>query len=312
MKVVVSVPGKVILLGEHAVIYGKPALITTIDKRLKVTLSESKKFLIVAPEGENYIRHIVGVVCQRYGVKKIPKVKIEITTEIPIGYHLGSSAAVAAGAVGAFSYYLKKIWNPNTINNLACECEKMIHVNSSGVDPAAVVSGGLIWYRRELDFLRSTWQLQFRIPENLNHFYLIDTGRPKETTGEMVAFVKTQYIQNKLRYGKLFDELEIQVKRIAISLKENSEKELIESIKIGEKILERLGVVSRKILPFIRKVEESGGAAKILGGGGQQAGVGYLLCYHADNSKLNQISKIFGFSVEPVILDTAGIRLEQK
>jgi mevalonate kinase len=297
-------------MGDHAVVYGYPAIIAAINKRLTVTVAPADKLTVDAPEGEKFIRYIITAVTAHFGIVQIPRVKITVTSDIPIGYHLGSSAAVAAGVAGALSYYLKKIWNPQLINQLAYECEKMIHRNPSGADPAAVVSGGLVWYRKELEFLRSIWQLPFSVSDTLNHFYLIDTGRPIESTGGMVVFVGSGFKIHALRYGKIFTENEIQTKRVAVALKENNEMQLIDAIQCGERTLERMGVVSQQIVPMLRQIEKSGGAAKILGGGGRIAGVGFLLCYHPQPDKVRGITGNYGYSYNPVTLGAPGIKLE--
>lgn len=297
----VSVPGKVILMGEHAVVYGKPALIAAVNRRLRVTVSDSDRPELIADEGKDYIQHVQAIVLKHFGIRENHPVKIEVSSDIPAGYHLGSSAAVAAGVVGALSYHLRKVWNPTLINQRAYEAEKYIHQNASGVDPAAVVSGGLIWYRRELDFLRSIWQFPFGMPNALNNFCLVDTGRPVESTGEMVAFVNEKRKAKSETYEKLFTENEKQTKRVAVAIKEGNEGELIDAIRTGERTLEGMGVVSKKIIPLIRAIEKAGGAAKILGGGGRKGGVGFLLCYHHDPEK---------FGAVPVRLGEEGVRLE--
>lgn len=311
-KVVVSAPGKVILMGEHAVVYGKPAIISAMDARLTVAVSENSQLEIVADEREDYIKHILATVCNHYHIKDTPSLKIEITSDIPIGYHLGSSAALGAALVGALSYLLKGIWNPVLINQLAYESEKYIHINSSGADPAAVVSGGLIWYRKELEFLRSIWQLPFKPHPSLNHFFLINTGRPKETTGEMVALVKER-VQKKSEYMQtLLDLNEAQVKRVTVALREGNEKELLDAIRVGESTLEGMGVVSDKVTPLIREIEKAGGVAKILGGGGKSDGVGFLLCYHREPKSVAALSKKYHYTIQSIVLGEEGIRLEKK
>lgn len=306
--VTVSAPGKVILMGDHAVVYGKPALISTIDLRLKATISDSDKPEIIAEEGKSYIRHILTTLCNHFSIKSVPPLKIEITSDIPIGYHLGSSAALGASLVGGISYHLKKIWNPTLINQLAYKSEKFVHVNSSGVDPASVVSGGLIWYRKELDFLRSIWQFPFGIPASLHHFYFVDTGRSKETTGEMVAYVKSKINDQKTKIETLMNKNEEQTKRLAKAIKEGNEEELIGAIRTGERTLEGMGVVSKKAGSIIRTIELAGGAAKILGGGGRAAGVGFLLAYHHEPEKLAKKLKL---KIQKIKLGEEGIKLEK-
>ncbi len=215
--ITVSVPGKIHLMGEHAVVYGKPALLAAINLRLVVSVESSTKLEIISDEPTDYVRYAVEFLAKEYKLDGIPKVKITINSEIAAGYHLGSSAAVAVATVGALTYYFKKVWNPMAINQLAYEVEKKMHGNPSGGDNTAVTMGGFLWYRKELEFLKSMWELPLKT--RLTNFYLIDTGKPKETTGEMVAYVAKQ--KNLQKY---FDENEVQTKRVAVALKTNDEK----------------------------------------------------------------------------------------
>lgn len=300
--VTVSVPGKVILMGDHAVVHGKPGLIAAINKRLTVSVEPHKTFQVLSDESGDYVRHAVSAVVSHYKMGNIPNIKITVVSDIPSGYHLGSSAAVAVATVGACMYFFRKIWNPTAINQLAYEVEKYIHKTPSGVDNTAITFGGFLWYRKELEFLRSFWQLPLKLPDRLNHFFLIDTGRPKENTGEMVAYVSAKRKAQSAKFEKLFDENEQQTKRVAIALKEQNETELMAAIKAGERTLEDMGVVSSKVMPLIRHIEDAGGAAKILGGGGRADGVGYLLCYSHHPPE----------GSSPITLGEEGIRLENK
>ncbi|MCX6793837.1 MAG: hypothetical protein NTY06_01910, partial [Candidatus Gottesmanbacteria bacterium] len=253
-------------------------------------------------EPTDHARFAVDFLLEQLKITKHPPMTITINSDIPAGYHLGSSAAVAVALSGAVVYFFKKLWNPMKINELAYEIEKKQHGNPSGGDNTTVTVGGFVWFRKELEFLKSIWQLPLKLSSALNHFHLIDTGRPKENTGEMVAYVHTNYLIHTAQYKKLFDINEEQTKRITVAIKEGDEKTLIDAIRKGQRSLEGMGVVSKKVTPLIRKIEKSGGAAKILGGGGRVDGVGYLLCY-THNPPKGSIS---------ITLGEEGIRLESK
>jgi mevalonate kinase len=311
--ITVSVPGKVILMGEHAVVYGRPALVSAINLRLSVSIEENKKGLeIKTTEPEEYVRYGIEFLCKTYKLPVVPNITVTINSSIPAGFHLGSSAAVAVGLAGAFTYYVKKVWNPMAINQLAYEIEKKQHGNPSGADNTAVTMGGFVWFRRELDFLKSIWQLPFTGAHIPTDFFLINTGKPMETTGEMVSYVKKQVDQDSAIMTRLFDENELQTKRLAHAIKIDDEKELIDAIQKGQQTLEGMGVVSQKVLPLIRSIEKKGGAVKILGGGGKEAGVGFLLCYHKNMEEIKSLCSTYGYAVLPVVLGEEGIRLEKK
>ena len=313
MQVIVSAPGKIHLMGEHAVVYGKPALLAAINLRLSVTIKPAKTGLTISSkEPTQYVSDAIKIVKEHLILARIPPMSVSVSSQIPAGYHLGSSAAVAVATIGATFYFLKKIWNPQLINQLAYEVEKKQHGNPSGGDNTAVTFGGFVWYRKELEFLKSMWQLPFKIPDTLNHFFLINTGRPKETTGEMVAYVSARYKVHSAKYERLFSQNEEQTKRVAVALKEGNEKGLIDAIQKGERTLERMGIVNDKVVPLIRSVEKAGGAAKILGGGGKMGSVGFLLCYHHEPTKVEKLCQLYGFSLQNIILGAEGVRLEKK
>ncbi len=310
--ITVSVPGKIHLMGEHAVVYGTPALLAAINKRMSISIESAKKTEIITLESKKYVSYALEQVKKYLHMETLPPMRITITSNIPAGFHLGSSAAAAVGIVAAVIYFIKKIWNPNLINQIAYEVEKKQHGNPSGGDNTIVTMGGMIWFRKELEFLKSIWQLDIAIPKSLNHFVLVNTGKPKETTGEMVAFVRIKVNKNPEKMKRLFLENEEQVKKIAVAIKEENETMLLNALKQGEQTLEKMGVVGKTIIPCIRAIEASGGAVKILGGGGKKEGVGFLLCYHKKKKILENITKKFGYPIENIVLGEAGVRLDRK
>ena len=317
--VTVSVPGKVHMMGEHAVVYGTPALLAAINMRMRVSIAPKKSseagrdsIEIRSKEETGHARYAVNFLLEKLKIETPEVAVLTIDSDIPAGYHLGSSAALAVGIAGAILYFYKKIWNPIRINELAYEIEKKQHGNPSGGDNTAVSMGGIIWYRKELEFLKSIWQFPFTPHGSLAHFFLINTGKPVETTGEMVARVKKLVNEDSGRLRQLFYLNELQVKRIAVALKEGNEPELMNAMRTGEKTLEGMGVVSAKVVPFLREIEKNGGAVKIFGGGGYKGSVGFLLCYHRDEKKIERLAAARGYSVQHIVLGEEGVRLDEK
>ena len=310
MKVTVSAPGKVNLMGEHAIVYGRPSVLTAVDLRLTATVSDAPSGLHVdAPEDTEYVASIVRSTALYVKIKKLPGMHISITSQIPVGYHLGSSAAVAVAVSGAVSYFLKRVFNPEHINRIAYEAEKIKHGNPSGGDNTAVCFGGFIWYRKELEFLRTLWQVPITISPGLSHFCLLDTGRPEESTGEMVGFVAERMRASPETYERIFTENERQVKRVVMAFKTSDGGMLKDAIQKGSRTLAEMDVVSGHAQKIIDRVEASGGAAKILGGGGRKHAVGYLLAYHDDKKTLTEAVGNT-IPVRDVVLGCGGVRLE--
>lgn len=310
-SIVVSAPGKIHLMGEHAVVWGKPALLTAIDRRLYVEVSRTDKELEIETPIKKLVEKAVGVVSSYLQQKEL-RVRIKITSLIPAGKHIGSSAAVSVASVAGLLFFLKKIWNPSLFNELAYQVEKFQHGNPSGGDNSVVTFGGLVYFRKEFEFLKSIWQLPFKIADDLNNcFYLIDTGFPVETTGEMVAWVAEWIKRNSKKGQIIFSENERATKEITLAIKNGDTDLLISAIKRGERTLEELGVVSRTAKLIIRKIEETGSVAKVLGGGGRKEGVGFILVFTREKDKIEKIAKAYNCRFEAVKLGEEGVRLER-
>lgn len=309
---IVSAPGKIHLLGEHAVVYGKPALLTAINRRLYVEIKRHSELIINSEEkNQKFVLQIIDIFKNIYRIVKLPPLEIKITSQIPIGSGMGSSAALSSALIGALMKELKGIWNPNKINEFAYEAEKIAHGNPSGADNTTIVFGGLVWFRKEFDFLKSIWSLpilSYKFPS----FVFINSGKPLETTKEMVAKVGDLYNKTPKKTMELFNDQENLVKRLLLSFKTGDKEEMKKVIFQGERNLEKMGVVGRFAQKVIRKIEAHGGVAKICGAGGYKRGSGIILCYHKELQVVKKISGMFELESFPVKPGEEGIRIENK
>ncbi len=297
MKISYSAPAKVILSGEHAVVYGKPAIVSAINLRLKFSLREKsikikdKTILHISQKVKKYLtdRNIVFE-------DKLFNFKIE--SEIPIGRGLGSSAALSVASVAAFlEFYTGQQFEKKEINNLSCQIEKHFHQNSSGVDIAASCFGGIILYEKK----SSSINMKYKIPGIIEKkLFLVDSGKPKETTGEMVDFVGTKSVE------KILNKIEIQTKKI----KEAIEKENIDSFKEclvnNEKMLEELDVVSKKTKKLLENLSKFG-VGKVTGAGGKKTNSGFILFLATSKQKLIDFLKSSKINYYNFIPDYQGI-----
>lgn len=304
---------KVILSGEHAVVYGKPALVCGLNKRLKFSLFPTDKKNYLKPNKD--ILFISSKVIDYLKKEKIKfnqkKFTFKIESQIPIGRGLGSSAALAVTSVASFlHFYTGKSFNKEIINNLAFEVEKYFHGNPSGVDNSTSCFGGLIFYRKEFDFLKNIYFLDFKIPKSIqDYLFLIDSGKPMETTRQMVQIVKNNIDKKPNYYEQIFNEIEKITKKMLIAIKENNIDVFAQSLIDNQIHLEMLGVVSLKTKVLLKKLEKFG-IGKITGAGGVKEGSGFILFYALKNRELENYLKKQKINYFKFIPDYQGLKYE--
>lgn len=305
----ISAPGKIHLLGEYAVVYGKPALLAAVDLRVTVTINANTSK--VGPDSFEVKKIIEPIIKNKFNLKKIPLYKLKIDSKVPIGSGLGSSAAVSSAYIAALLTFLKIKWDKSLINELAYEAEKVFHGNPSGADNSAIVYGGLIWYRKETPDLKIIHPLPFSIPNKLaKNFVIINTGKPKKSTKDTLTAVKNLYQKKPKLINKFLDSQEKLVRELLPAIKNADEKEVIRIIREGERNLESIGVCSPEVKKIIRQVEKAGGAAKICGAGASEGPTGVLLCYHKNKKIIEKVAKDLNLEYFNTKLGVEGLKYD--
>lgn len=349
-KISVSAPGKLHLLGEHAVVYNKPAIIAAVGKRCFVEIAPGTDGKIIV-KSQNYKKEItldfqdviskfekaqtdweaynenndvnllksitkypldypliiIGQFLDFYKITNIDGFNLSINSEIPVGAGMGSSGALSVSVIGALSLYTNKPFDKETINKIAFLCEQKKHGKPSGGDNSASCFGGLIWFKKD----EGVKPLGIVIPKNISeNFYVINTGTPSETTGEMVSMVKTLYQEKPECVERILNDQEKLVHELLPTLETGNTNEIIRIIKMGEQNLEKLGVVSSFVRKIIRDIEKSGGVAKICGAGGKTKGTGIILIYHQDLKSLKKVLRSHNLNLSQLNLRVEGLRKE--
>jgi len=311
-KVTVSAPGKLHLAGEHAVVYGKPALVVATSLRLFVALEQTGKGASVSQYRmtDPYIGAIVAAFEKKHSVSVPGDLRVTINSSIPVGSGMGSSAALAVALAGAMSVWHGFPWNAQVINDVAYQAEKAKHANSSGSDPAIATHGGILWYRKELEFLKTLWLLPFKVPSAFSPFILINTGRT-ESTGALVSFVAEQKKKHEAKFTSLFHDTENVTKQAALCIHDEDKQGFCDAMHQNEILLERMGVVSDTVKRLIRDIEASGGAAKISGAGGKKTGSGVVIAVSDTPEHIIKIAQSYNYPSFQTVLGGEGVKLEQ-
>lgn len=310
MTVTYSAPAKIILTGEHSVVYGKPALISALDMRLTVTVRDSKQTKenrdidIIAENAKAYLKKAeIAFEDKQYSTY--------ISSDIPSRKNLGSSAALSVATSAAFLHFFAGHELPkDAINQVAYQSEKHFHGNPSGGDNSASCFGGFIYYRKEFEFLKNVSSLSAKLPKNImDRLFIIDSGKSLEKTSEMVANVGAFYNEDPKRAEHIMNEIEKVTKRMVIAIVKEDITMFSEAVSKNESCLEELGVVSPKTVELIKSLS-SVGVAKVTGGGGFKSGSGNLLFFAQDPNAAVEEFKSRTISYMKFNQDFEGVRKE--
>lgn len=305
----VSSPGKIILSGEHSVVYGEPAIVASIDKRLHLSLSGSRSDINVIPQNAEYfVRQAMILIKDYFGTPSHIGFNIEINSQIPIGCGMGSSAAFSVALSAAFFKLINQRLDLKKVNEIAYLIEKKHHGNPSGVDNTISTYGGLLWFRKESESFYTYSQIKLK--RRLPRVFIFNTGKPEESTKEIVKTVADLYKKNPKKTGKIIKKMGIVTKDFLKYLMEEDDVILSQLIKDNEMLLEDLSVVSKDTEELIRRIEKIGGSAKISGAGGIKNGSGILLLYHPKPAKLMSFFRQKNIKIEEIKLGTKGVKVE--
>ena len=328
-------PGKLILSGEHAVLYGQPAVAMAIDLSAQTTiisqptddivfslpdlrqresfklraLREMKRRVLtnyqLFQEGELGIRDVLVkpielllfsfvTLLDGLHIKLEEGLDIGLTSSIPVGCGLGSSAASVLSELRAVGHYLRVDFRPDWHMKYSMLAENLQHGTASGVDSYVSLHGGCVRFQDGHGEA---------IPMPSVPVFVVHTGMPDTSTGECVMAVREQIGDSRLwqDFGAVTDE-------VAAVAGRRDLRAMKAAIRENHRLLCQIGVVPERVQTFIRAIEADGGAAKICGAGavrGEHAGIVMVV---ADEPPLGLCAK-YGYSISAVRGDPLGVRV---
>lgn len=287
-SIVVSAPGKLMLFGEHAVVQGKPCIVTSVNQRLQLKAEklEEKIFILDAPDVEivNYRKNLKDL-----GKGEIPKgakfieialsnflkkqkidggVKITTVSQFKSVFGFGSSSASAVCLIKAVSDLFKIRLTNEEFFKIAYKTVIDIQGVGSGFDLAAAIYGGILYYVYPGKVIQ---------PLKVNKIPLIVgyTG-VKADTATLVKAVNAKAKKYPKIFKSIFDDIEIIVEEAKKVLgkygkhgKEEELGKLGELMNLNQGYLEAMGVGSDKLANLIYAARNAGAyGAKLSGAGG--------------------------------------------
>lgn len=273
-----SAPGSLMLLGEHAVLHGKPALVCAIDRRITVTLTpwaddkvEIKSDLLGPYHGHLDSGFIAASPCQDNKPFQFILAVLEYC-QLPAGCHLhiqsdfsdqmglGSSAAVTAATLAAVKSWLNQPSSPLALIQQGREIIRRVQGMGSGADIAAAILGGLVSYQSE--------PLSAETYPDLLELSVIYSGS-KMPTVKVIQQVQSYFSSHPILFQRLMDS----IGQCAIDgidcVQRKAWSELGKIMTIQQGLMEALGVSSQKLSAIVSSLNKGPKifGAKISGSG---------------------------------------------
>ena len=319
-------PAKLILSGEHAVVYGKPAIALAVDRYAESSINSilspsiifnclnlryAKSFTLQTLETikkqlqDKYHDFLAGR-CSIREVLKKPFELIQYTVthlieslniSLSEGLEIRSSSNIPIGCGMGSSAALVMSTLQALLHFFKLEIDpvRLLHLGKEAENLQHGYSSGL-----DLNLTMSGGCLRFengrtyRRDMPLIPLTIIQTGKPKSSTGQCVSQA-LPYFKN----STIADDFAAITSALDEALQKNDLEEIKTCVRANHQLLIKIGVVPAKVQAFIESIEKAGGAAKICGAGasiGDRAGIVWVV----SENNLNQIAEDYQYKPETV------------
>jgi len=267
--------GKVILLGEHAVVYGSHAIAAPIPIAIQAKVEEEDEGIhLVIPrwgveerlqkgvEHKHSIYNSLDLILEYLGLVD-KDMRIEVYPNVPRAMGLGGSAALAVAIIRALDRHYNLGLRDEEINGLAYQSEKLVHGTPSGIDNTMATYGKFILYKKgepaEIERLN--------VPKPIP--IVIGLSGVESLTLKMVAKVHNSWEKNKPLYNQIFKQIDNLTLKARKAIESYDLEQLGDLMNINQGLLNALQVSSWELEELIELARKNGAiGAKITGGGG--------------------------------------------
>jgi mevalonate kinase len=282
VSVTVSAPGKLILCGEHAVVYNRPAIALPLsDVRAYATLRilpAGSGLHINAPDlgqawqltavSDDPLSELSRAVLRELAMAE-PDLEIRLCSDIPIAGGMGSGAAIAAGLVRALAAHAGSELAPDRVAELVYASEQRYHGTPSGIDNTVIAYEQPVWFQCRSGPGESP-QPPLIEPLAIGRGFTLlvgDTG-VRSATHLPVGEVRRRQAADPAHYTALFNEIGALVQSARQALAAGDVVRLGELLNRNQELLAAIGVSSPELETLIGAARSAGaGGAKLSGGG---------------------------------------------
>lgn len=260
--------GKVILLGEHAVVHGTPALAAGIERGVTARVRSSDRMLLaiepwkrdVVPDGDDELGRAFAVaLAEQPG--EVPNVRIDAVVDLPAGAGLGCSAALGVAVVRAIARAAGDDPTDEEVARRSLAWERVFHGNPSGVDNTMAAHGGIALYEKGQPLV------PVRVREPLA-LVIGDSGE-SSSTKVTVAEVARQFERDLARKEKTLTAIKTLVTNARLAIEAGDLNALGQLMDLNHVLLSGLMLSTAALEDMIKAAREAGAhGAKLTGGGG--------------------------------------------
>jgi len=267
--------GKIILLGEHSVVYGRRAIAAPIPLAIQARIEDTREGIeMIIPRWgveqrlDFEAKHLPPFTRSMASLLETLELKgrgmrIEIFPNVPRAMGLGGSAAMAVAVIRAMNIHYQLGLNDERINALAYECEKFAHGTPSGLDNTLATFGQFTLFRAGDNPMREVIDVPRTLP------MVIGMSGVEGLTAKTVTRVREAWEKNPSLYERIFDEIDDLSGLGLEALKAGDLETMGELMNVCQGLLNAMQVSSWK-LEELNQIARSHGAlgAKLTGGGG--------------------------------------------
>jgi mevalonate kinase len=273
-----TAPGKIILFGEHAVVYGKPAIAAPVNQvRARAVISAAPlrkqgEIQVQAPDmglaarleelpDDHPLLKAIKLTIEAVGISRAPACTIRLSSTIPIAAGLGSGAAITVALGRAFSAFLGKPLPDETISQLAYEVDKLHHGTPSGIDNTTITFGYPVYFERD----RKIEILQVPVPFTIT---IADTGI-QSPTSQAVGELRQAWQADPRRYEAIFEAVGAITHEARHWIESGTPAHLGKLMDENHALLSQMGVSSLELDDLVDAARQAGALGAKLSGGGR-------------------------------------------
>lgn len=267
--------GKIILMGEHAAVYGRHVVAAPVPLAVQARAEEAEEGVeLLIPrwgvedrlprerDQRDSFQSSLALILSRLGLDG-RAMRIQVDPAVPRAMGLGGSAAMAVAIIRALDDHYRLGLSDQDVNELAYECEKIAHGTPSGIDNTMATYGRPLLFRGGDEPIMQN----LSVPRPIR--LVLGMSGIESLTAKMVGRVRAARDRDPKLYERIFDEIDSLALGGVEAIGNHDMPRLGELMNVCQGLLNALGVSSWELEEMVQIARDNGAlGAKLTGGGG--------------------------------------------